>query len=254
MAGSACLYSTEDFPSFRYLSSAYIFEVSPFSLVLFPFSSLLETLNGASEYLVITGDFNIHVGSTEPHAIQFEELLASFGLLQLVKNPTRRARSGNWHTLDLILVRESSVLVQEVSVTSRFSDHHAVQCWLGIAPPARPMKSVTFRAWRSLDVDVFAADLLSLPLFQSPSEDLATLLQQYNHRISAVFDKHVSIRLKSFPIRSTVPWFNGLVKQLHNEARRAERTWRYRERRAAASGDWSVVNALYEWYCYCFFE
>lgn len=55
------------------------FKSPPFSVFITEFSSLLGSPNGASDDLIITGDFNIHVGSTEPNAVDFEELLVSFG-------------------------------------------------------------------------------------------------------------------------------------------------------------------------------
>jgi endonuclease/exonuclease/phosphatase family metal-dependent hydrolase len=123
-----------------------------FSVFLSKFTGLLEALNQAFGDVVITGDFNIHVGSGETNADDFEQLLVSFIFSQLVKAPTRRAKSGKWQKLDLILTRESSNLVTkkhttlllDASVTSRLSDHHAVQCSLNITPPPRPFKSVTY--------------------------------------------------------------------------------------------------------------
>ena len=46
----------------------------PFSVFLSEFTCLLEALNQASGDVVITGDFNIHVGSGETNADDFEEL------------------------------------------------------------------------------------------------------------------------------------------------------------------------------------
>jgi hypothetical protein len=105
--------------------------------------------------VVITGDFDVHVGSGETNADDFGELLVSLSFSQLVKAPTRCAKSGKWHTLDLILTRESSNFVLDTIVTSRFSDHHAVQCSLNITSPPIPFKSATFRAVNSIDLDAF---------------------------------------------------------------------------------------------------
>jgi hypothetical protein len=185
------------------------------------------------------------------NADDIEKLLVSFSFSQLVKAPTRCAKSGKWHTLDLILTRESINFVLDASVTSRFSDHHAVQCSLNITTPQRTIKSVPFRAVNFIDLDAFVSDLDSLPLLLSPADNLDSLLLQYNDGFASVLDKHAPIRTKSFPIRLAITWFDESVRLLHREARYTERTWRSRELRASTSGDWSVVDVLYEWYCSC---
>ncbi len=158
--------------------------------------------------------------------LNFKELLVSFSFSQFVKAPTRCAKSGKWHTLDLILTRESSNFVLDTIVTSGFSDHHAVQCSLNITSPPRPLKSATFRAVNSIDLDAFVSDLESLPLLLSPAYDLNSLLLQYNDGLDSVLDKHAPVRTKSLPIRLAIPWFDESVRLLHRVARHAERTWR----------------------------
>jgi hypothetical protein len=107
--------------------------------------------------------------------------------------------------------------VLDTSVTSRFSDHHAVQCSLNITTPPRPFKSVTFRAVNSIDLDAFVADLDSLPLVLSPADELDSLLLQYNDGLASVLDKHAPVRTKSFPIRLAIPWFDESVRLLHRK-------------------------------------
>ena len=79
-----------------------------FSVFLSEFTGLLEALNQAFGDVVITGDFNIHVGSGITNADGFEQLLVSFNFSHLVKAQTRRAKTRKWQKLDLILTRESS--------------------------------------------------------------------------------------------------------------------------------------------------
>jgi hypothetical protein len=118
--------SAQEIQAHRFLSSTNFTKDSTVFSFLSEFTCLLEALNQASGDVVITGDFNIHVGSGETNADDFEELLVSFSFSQLVKAPTTCAKSGKWYTLDLILTRESSNFVLDASVTSRLSDHHAI--------------------------------------------------------------------------------------------------------------------------------
>ena len=124
------------------------------------------------------------------------------------------------------MTKKHTTLLLDASVTSRLSDHHAVQCSLNITPPPRPFKSVTFRAVNSIDLDAFVLDLDSVALLLSPADDFDSLLLQYNDGLASVLDKHAPVRTKSFPIRLAIPCFDESVRLLHRVARHAERTWR----------------------------
>ena len=141
--------------------------------------------------------------------------------------------------------------MSDTTVTTRVADHHAVQCLLNIASPPRPFKTVSFRSLKSIDIESFILDVSSLPLLQSPSNDLATLLQQYNVGLTSVLNKHAPMCTKSFPVRPTLPWYDDQVRNLHATARRAERTWRLRAKTAFSDADWAIVKLIYEWYCEC---
>ena len=69
----------------------------PVSVFLAEFFSHLEPLSLCKEPLLICGDFNIHVDSTEdPDSVKFCDLLESVGLRQHVNQATHV----NDHTLD----------------------------------------------------------------------------------------------------------------------------------------------------------
>ena len=61
------------------------------------FANLLETVVLLNEQLLICGDFNIHVNTSNVNAIKFKDLLQSMSLIQQVTEPTHE--HGN--TLDL---------------------------------------------------------------------------------------------------------------------------------------------------------
>lgn len=64
------------------------------------FTSLLDRVCLSTGHLIIAGDFNIHMDNNEnPHCIQFDNILNSFGLKQHVNQPTQIFG----HTLDLII-------------------------------------------------------------------------------------------------------------------------------------------------------
>ena len=88
----------------------------------------------SNEPLVLLGDFNIHVDvPTDMDAIQFRDLLDSTGLQQHVKRSTHI----HGHTLDLLITRQSDVIIaKEPEIERHFSDHAVVLCHLRTAVSA----------------------------------------------------------------------------------------------------------------------
>lgn len=101
--------------------------VHPVSISTFfaEFSDYLESVM-SNEPLVLLGDFNIHGDvPTDMDAIQFRDLLDSMGLQQHVKQPTHI----HGHTLDLLITRQSDVIIaKEPEIERYFSDHAVVLC------------------------------------------------------------------------------------------------------------------------------
>ena len=112
-----------------------------FSVFMTEFRLLLESSIDISEELVIVGDFNIHVENPSNHkGTTFNQLLEDMGWIQLVKGRTHKAG----HTLDLVIVRSGNSFVTEVEVSTLVSDHHLVECSIGLSRPTREKKIISF--------------------------------------------------------------------------------------------------------------
>ena len=190
------------------------------------FAHLLEVSLAFSGKLLIVGDFNIHLEHTsDALTIRFLELIDSFGLVQLVKESTH-IKDG---ILDLVLCRSGDSLVLSANVTDIFSDHFVVQCTLRISKPLLPLKKITFRPLKKIDIASFASDLAQLPVITDPASTCEALLEQYNTGVSQVLDKHAPLVSKSVVLRPVCPWFNDDIAEARRFCRRAERRWRLRK-------------------------
>ncbi|CAB3993916.1 Hypothetical predicted protein [Paramuricea clavata] len=111
------------------------------------FANYIEAFLLCKEQLIIMGDFNIHIDSSEqPDAQTFLDLLDSFGLKQNVMQPTHI--SG--HTLDLLITRISEDIIKDPPVVDRFtSDHASILCNLQQAKQALTIVSRTYRKIKS---------------------------------------------------------------------------------------------------------
>ena len=131
----------------------------PMSLFFFEeFSTYLESIVISTERLLISGDFNLHIESSEDtNAKKFCELLETFGLIQHVAFPTHT--SG--HMLDLIISRSINVIITELESTLALPDHSFIECNLNIPKPNFMLKEIRFRQLKRIDIPTFKNDISS---------------------------------------------------------------------------------------------
>ena len=192
------------------------------------FSDYLESVLLSKEQILFAGDFNFNVDNPhDPDAIKFADLLESFGLQQHVKGSTHK----KGHTLDLIITRCSeNVLASSPTVDRFFPDHASVCCRLIPKKPPAAEKRVTYRKYRSIDMELFKNDLEMSPLCQpsltteTPVYGVDKLAKDYNSTLCMLIDRHAPLKSKTVNARPSIPWYNveiGAAKR-----RRAERRWR----------------------------
>ena len=113
------------------------------------------------EELLIVGDFNILVDSSNNESHSFIDIFNANGLIEHVSSPTHQ----KGHTLDLVIARTQSNLLRRspglfisgVSDANSCSslDHYTVLCYLNVNRPKKMYKSVKFRAFRNMPVPDF---------------------------------------------------------------------------------------------------
>ena len=113
-------------------------------------ASYIEQFVEVQEELLIVGDFNIHVDSSNNESQSFIDILNDNGLIQHVKSSTHQ----KGHILDLVITREHSNLLKRLPVvfisgvsdvkSSSSLDHFAVLRYLNVNRPKTIHKSVKF--------------------------------------------------------------------------------------------------------------
>lgn len=176
------------------------------------------------EQLVVVGDFNFHMDIPEDSdTIKVLDLLESFSLQQHVIGPTHL----HGHTLDLVITRQSDQLIQATPRVGRYiSDHSSVLCTLHSAKPSLAIKTVTYRKWKSVDINALEADLAMSELYTNPPDHLDELVSCYHNTLQVAMDTHAPERTKTIVVRPRVPWYNDKIRQAKRARRRAEKKWR----------------------------
>ena len=188
------------------------------------FSNYLETVVMSKEPLLILGDFNIHVDVAENlDSIKFLDMLESVGLQQHVKHPTHVGG----HTLDLIITRQIDRIISVEPRADQFlSDHSSTLCFLQFEKPRITLKAVTYRKWKSVNIENLNRELKESELCKNPPEDLDNLVACYQETLKTALDKHAPLRTKTVNARSCVPWFNDKIREAKRHRRKAEKKWR----------------------------
>ena len=156
-------------------------------------------------------------------AIQFRDLLDSMGLQQHEKQPTHI----HGHTLDLLITRQSDVIVaKEPEIERYFSDHAVVLCDLRTAVSASKVTHAEFRKLKAINKQQFLEDIRNSSLYRDPPNTLDELVECYNNTLRSVLDKHAPVRARHLKSQSRPPWFNDEIVKARRERRRAERKWR----------------------------
>ena len=194
-------------------------------------ADVLDRVSTLADPLVIVGDVNIRLErSSTPDAIQFNDLLAGYGLHQRVVGATHNEGG----TLDVVCTRSDlpapSVEVLDVDL----SDHRLLRWVCPFQRPSPAYTTVTRRCWGSFDSDVFRADLLASALCDEDQyKDLNghSLAVLYDTTISQLLDRQVPIRTYTCRRRPSSQWFDVECRR----AKRAMRSLEWSVRRAGSS-------------------
>ena len=121
------------------------------TMFLNDFSTFLEVIPSISQYVVILGDFAIHVDDDKDRMAKlFHEMLDSVGLQQHIEGPKHFSRG---HTLDLLISRKSDSKVLQTSVVNGMhSDHDAIMGALEFVRPG-PSRTNKFNGGMHSDHD-----------------------------------------------------------------------------------------------------
>ena len=170
-------------------------------------STLLEQLVLSSGYLLIVGDFNIHVDDVEnSESANFLALIDSFDLRQMVSFSTHI----NGHSLDLVIVRNSEPLgpVENIeTIDPALSDHLAVKFKIPITKQPFKRKMIKYRNFKSLDSQSLATSISESRICADIYANLPDMVNGYFDSLTAVIDQVAPIKTRLIAIRPKAPWY-----------------------------------------------
>ena len=186
------------------------------------FSTLLEQLVLSSGYLLIVGDFNIHVDDVEnSESANFLALIDSFDLKQMVSFST--------HINGLVVVRNSEPLGPVVNIETidpALSDHLAVKFKIPITKQPFKRKMIKYRNFKSLDSQSLATSISESHICADIYANLSDMVNGYFDSLTAVIDQVAPIKTRLITIRPNSPCYTIDIDNEKKCRCRYERKWR----------------------------
>ncbi|XP_072016947.1 uncharacterized protein [Amphiura filiformis] len=187
------------------------------------FSCLLESTAGASEHLIITGDFNIHMDVPDDLGTRtMNDILQSAGLTQHVTEPTHI----KGHMLDLLITRDLhyDYVFNTYVQWGLPSDHAAVISDVMISRPETSKRVIKSRKLREINMETLrkeVSDCLDL----DQSSDVNAMVLSYDSTLRALIDAHAPEKTREVSLRPKAPWYTESLRRAKTEKRQAERKW-----------------------------
>ena len=169
------------------------------------YQDVLEEMVNIRGEMIMIGDFNIHMDITDdPNTITFNDFLDSFNVHYHVNFPTHKSL----HYLDLVITDTNWNIMHTVKQGHMLSDHNFIDCSLHIEKPKPPIKIVTYRKLKNIDIKTLGEDMGEALEVANNCSDLAALVDMDNVKLSGVLDNHAPQKTKTVKISHCQPWFN----------------------------------------------
>lgn len=100
-------------------------------------------------------------------------------------------------------------------------DHYSIQAVLSLGKPKHPVKEITFRKWKNVDLGELSKDItLDIP---NDNSFISQIVDHYNTTIHNAVEKHAPLKKKYVLLRPNTKWYSEEHRDAKRERRRAER-------------------------------
>ena len=149
---------------------------------------------------------------------QLKDILLAPNLLQYITSPTDE----QGHCLDLVITQTDELPL----ISLEIPDHSAITFSLPVKSQVTRKRLVWCFNPRGLDLEAFKHNVSKCAFVTTPTDDLETVVTDYNMCLSEILDAHVPLAEKVTVDHSQSPRFTDVCKLLKTKKKRAERNWR----------------------------
>ena len=147
------------------------------------------------ENIIIFGDLNFDMLCTEKSQI-LNDISDIFSLSQLVKGPTCFKKGCNPSLVDVIITNKKNMCFKTTNSPTGVSDcHNIISTVVKGNLPAQKRREVTYRSYKTFDIDQFTNDLQKIKISENCTEkDLSSIYDKYEKDFKNILDKHAPIK------------------------------------------------------------
>ena len=215
--------------------------VPPSTLFFVELSSVLEHVSTLSPFIILLGDFNIHLEKPgDPHAISLLEVFNLFNIVNRIDKHTHVLGG----MLDLIVSSENLVPGScNIYSPGIYSDHSFISVKLPIIYEPCIRRSRWVRSWKRLNESHFCT-LVQDSVIGNPCKDLnveeAAIL--IKNELKIIVDKVAPVHLVTSRVVLTAPWFDSECTKHKQACRKLERLFRYNKNDATKKALLLAIN------------
>ena len=166
--------------------------------------------------ICLIGDFNIDILNSDSwDSRAYGDFIDTFGLVQVVKEPTHESGSCIDH---IICNNNSAFLVGEVKQGWKISDYYVMYTNLKVQKPRIERTVVSSRKLHLINHDMFSNDL-QLVVDRSYDVVELDLVDYYNAELVRLIDKHAPVVEKTITKRNRPKWFTEESLELKKKSK-----------------------------------
>ena len=203
------------------LISIYRVLFVPVNVFMEEIVKLFEQLIALKDNIILAGDVNIHMDTTELYSKKFKDILGTFNIIQHVDFPTHI----QGHTLDIIATLGEHPTISNIQSNEYDVSHHSlVDFQAVIKPEVKVEKQISCRNLKGIDTETFMKEVVEK--IDVSAQTFGDNMRIYNTVLGELLDKHAPMKTRSIKIVPTAPWFDGEYEKLRKQRRKAEKKFK----------------------------
>ena len=175
---------------------------------------VLNRCYSESNMVFVIGDLNVDFSSSSN---ALSDLMDSFSLKQIVKEPTCFKSAKNPSLLDVILTSNPRSLNGSINLPLGISDfHNYISAATKLSRPSDQPKIIKYRSFKKFDEKSYLSDLESSPLHVSQIfDDVDDQLWFHNKLLNDIIDKNAPLKQREIT-RFQLPFMNDKLRKAIN--------------------------------------
>ena len=191
------------------------------------FENFMDEVYDKGDAVMLMGDFNVWVDVQEDKdAVMLLNLMSTYGLTQLVDQPTHR--SG--HTLDHVYVNSFQIKVnyEVIDYPLGVTDHFPIIVNIPIVQQQQKEQTIAYRNMKNMDTENLISDFKKVftDMNLSTDSDFKSNYTLYDSQTRTVVDNHAPVVTRTIKNNNDPLWMDAEFKENRATRRKMGKSWK----------------------------